>query len=92
MNKKKTSIILDLFKRNVTEHVFAVLLLLPQMYSMSQTCFRHNCPFSRLTVFSRLFAVSELKHRIDLLWETFYHQRCVLSVASCSLEDRTGNR
>ncbi|XP_068453303.1 tRNA (34-2'-O)-methyltransferase regulator WDR6 [Clinocottus analis] len=40
----------------------------------------------------RLFSVSEVKHQIDLLWETFYHQRCVLSVAACSLEDRKGNR
>ncbi|XP_019944639.2 tRNA (34-2'-O)-methyltransferase regulator WDR6 [Paralichthys olivaceus] len=40
----------------------------------------------------RLFSVSEVKRRIDLLWETFHHQRCVLSVATCSLEDRRGNR
>ncbi|XP_074537133.1 tRNA (34-2'-O)-methyltransferase regulator WDR6 [Halichoeres trimaculatus] len=40
----------------------------------------------------RLFSVSEVKHQIDLLLETFYHQRCVLSVATCSLEDRKGNR
>ncbi|KAM4610842.1 tRNA (34-2'-O)-methyltransferase regulator WDR6 [Polymixia lowei] len=40
----------------------------------------------------RLFFVSEVKGHIDLLWESFYHQRCVLSVATCSLEDRRGNR
>ncbi|XP_054624335.1 WD repeat-containing protein 6 isoform X2 [Dunckerocampus dactyliophorus] len=40
----------------------------------------------------RLFSVSESKHQIDLLWETFHHQRCVLSVATCSLEDGKGNR
>ncbi|KAG7226965.1 hypothetical protein INR49_022279 [Caranx melampygus] len=40
----------------------------------------------------RLFSVSEVRRHIDLLWETFHHQRCVLSVASCSLKDGTGNR
>uniref|UniRef100_UPI003AAEBFCF tRNA (34-2'-O)-methyltransferase regulator WDR6 n=1 Tax=Centroberyx gerrardi TaxID=166262 RepID=UPI003AAEBFCF len=40
----------------------------------------------------RLFSVSEVKGHIDLLWESFYHQRCVLSVATCSLEDGKGNR
>ncbi|KAM7412295.1 hypothetical protein PAMA_021988 [Pampus argenteus] len=40
----------------------------------------------------RLFSVSEGKRQIDLLWETFYHQRCVLSVATCRLEDGKGNR
>ncbi|XP_008282939.1 tRNA (34-2'-O)-methyltransferase regulator WDR6 [Stegastes partitus] len=40
----------------------------------------------------RLFSVSEVKNKIDLLWETFYHQRCVLSVATCSLQDDKGNR
>ncbi|KAF1390732.1 hypothetical protein PFLUV_G00061070 [Perca fluviatilis] len=40
----------------------------------------------------RLFSVSEVKRQIDLLWETYYHQRCVLSVAACSLEDGKGNR
>ncbi|XP_076598297.1 tRNA (34-2'-O)-methyltransferase regulator WDR6 [Chaetodon auriga] len=40
----------------------------------------------------RLFSVSEVERRIDLLWETFHHQRCVLSVAACSLEDDKGNR
>ncbi|RVE70248.1 hypothetical protein OJAV_G00063060 [Oryzias javanicus] len=34
----------------------------------------------------RLFSVTESKNQIDLLWETFHHQRCVLSVATCSLE------
>lgn len=47
---------------------------------------------SSFTVFSRLLSISEVKHQIELLWETFYHQRCVLSVAACSLEDSTGNR
>uniref|UniRef100_G3NQJ9 tRNA (34-2'-O)-methyltransferase regulator WDR6 n=1 Tax=Gasterosteus aculeatus aculeatus TaxID=481459 RepID=G3NQJ9_GASAC len=40
----------------------------------------------------RLFSVSEVKHQIDLLWETFYHQRCVLSVAACSLQDGKCNK
>ncbi|KAI3357252.1 hypothetical protein L3Q82_015701 [Scortum barcoo] len=40
----------------------------------------------------RLFSVSEVKRHIDLLWETLYHQRCVLSVATCSLEDGKCNR
>ncbi|XP_071331330.1 tRNA (34-2'-O)-methyltransferase regulator WDR6 [Trachinotus anak] len=40
----------------------------------------------------RLFSVREVERQIDLLWETFYHQRCVLSVATCSLEDGEGNR
>ncbi|KAM9350552.1 tRNA (34-2'-O)-methyltransferase regulator WDR6 [Symphorus nematophorus] len=40
----------------------------------------------------RLFSVSEVTRQIDLLWETFCHQRCVLSVATCSLEDGKGNR
>ncbi|XP_037334388.2 WD repeat-containing protein 6 [Pungitius pungitius] len=40
----------------------------------------------------RLFSVSEVKHQVDLLWETFYHQRCVLSVAACSLQDRKCNK
>ncbi|XP_061636514.1 WD repeat-containing protein 6 isoform X1 [Phyllopteryx taeniolatus] len=40
----------------------------------------------------RLFSVSEVKRQIDLLWETFYHQRCVLSIATCSLEDGKGDR
>ncbi|KAM9750998.1 tRNA (34-2'-O)-methyltransferase regulator WDR6 isoform 1-T1 [Menidia menidia] len=40
----------------------------------------------------RLFSVSEVRNQIDLLWETFYHQRCVLSVATCSLNYDSGNR
>ncbi|XP_035991107.1 WD repeat-containing protein 6 [Fundulus heteroclitus] len=40
----------------------------------------------------RLFSVSEAESLIDLLWETFYHQRCVLCVATCSLQDDKGNR
>ncbi|KAM9855280.1 tRNA (34-2'-O)-methyltransferase regulator WDR6 [Aulostomus maculatus] len=40
----------------------------------------------------RLFSISETNRQIDLLWETFYHQRCVLSVATCILEDGKGNR
>ncbi|XP_058498529.1 WD repeat-containing protein 6 isoform X1 [Solea solea] len=40
----------------------------------------------------RLFSVSEVKRQFDLLWESFHHQRCVLSVATCSLEDGKGNR
>ncbi|KAM6924900.1 tRNA (34-2'-O)-methyltransferase regulator WDR6 [Xenentodon cancila] len=40
----------------------------------------------------RLFTVNEAKNQMDLLWETFYHQRCVLSVATCSLEDDKNSR
>ncbi|CAL8368878.1 unnamed protein product [Lota lota] len=40
----------------------------------------------------RLFSISEVKGHIDLLWESFYHQRCVLSVAPCCLTDGKGNR
>ncbi|XP_061592710.1 WD repeat-containing protein 6 [Cololabis saira] len=40
----------------------------------------------------RLFTLSEAKNQVDLLWETFYHQRCVLSVAACSLEDDKSSR
>ncbi|XP_014887888.1 tRNA (34-2'-O)-methyltransferase regulator WDR6 isoform X1 [Poecilia latipinna] len=40
----------------------------------------------------RLFSVNESENQIELLWETFYHQRCVLSVATCSLQDDKGNR
>lgn len=47
---------------------------------------------SFMASFFRLFSVSEVKRQIDLLWEAFYHQRCVLSVATCSLEDGTGSR
>ncbi|KAJ8370163.1 hypothetical protein SKAU_G00101910 [Synaphobranchus kaupii] len=40
----------------------------------------------------RLFSVSEVDGRFRLLWESFYHQRCVLSVAHCCLKDSLGNR
>ncbi|CAJ1055477.1 WD repeat-containing protein 6 [Xyrichtys novacula] len=40
----------------------------------------------------RLFSISEARHQFDLLWETFYHQRCVLSITTCSLEDEKGFR
>ncbi|XP_059908270.1 WD repeat-containing protein 6 [Gadus macrocephalus] len=40
----------------------------------------------------RLFSISEVKGQFDLLWESFYHHRCVLSVAPCCLVDATGNR
>ncbi|XP_061688943.1 WD repeat-containing protein 6 isoform X2 [Syngnathoides biaculeatus] len=40
----------------------------------------------------RLFSISEVKRQIDLLWETFCHQRCVLSIATCSLQDGKGVR
>ncbi|KAK2897868.1 WD repeat-containing protein 6 [Channa argus] len=40
----------------------------------------------------RLFSVSEVKRQINLLWESFYHQRCVLTVATCSTEADEGNR
>ncbi|XP_028309939.1 tRNA (34-2'-O)-methyltransferase regulator WDR6 [Gouania willdenowi] len=40
----------------------------------------------------RLFSVNEVKGQMDLLWESFYHQRCVLSVASCCLEDHKSNK
>uniref|UniRef100_A0A3B3ZKK5 tRNA (34-2'-O)-methyltransferase regulator WDR6 n=1 Tax=Periophthalmus magnuspinnatus TaxID=409849 RepID=A0A3B3ZKK5_9GOBI len=40
----------------------------------------------------RLFSVSEVKHHIELLWESFHHQRCVLSVATCCLQDTQCNR
>ncbi|KAG9340302.1 hypothetical protein JZ751_021749 [Albula glossodonta] len=40
----------------------------------------------------RVFSVSEEDNKFQLLWESFYHQRCVLSVASCCLQDRQGNR
>uniref|UniRef100_A0A8C5B0X4 tRNA (34-2'-O)-methyltransferase regulator WDR6 n=1 Tax=Gadus morhua TaxID=8049 RepID=A0A8C5B0X4_GADMO len=42
--------------------------------------------------FARLFSISEVKGQFDLLWESFYHQRCVLSVAPCCLADAIGNR
>ncbi|KAI1892194.1 hypothetical protein AGOR_G00130810 [Albula goreensis] len=40
----------------------------------------------------RVFSVSEEDNKFQLLWESFYHQRCVLSVAPCCLQDRQGNR
>ncbi|KAK7884616.1 hypothetical protein WMY93_027739 [Mugilogobius chulae] len=40
----------------------------------------------------RLFSVSEVNRHIDLLWESFYHQRCVLSVSTCCLRDTQGHR
>ncbi|XP_072305474.1 tRNA (34-2'-O)-methyltransferase regulator WDR6 [Eucyclogobius newberryi] len=40
----------------------------------------------------RLFSVSEVKRHVELLWESFHHQRCVLSVATCCLQDTQGNR
>ncbi|KAJ8265907.1 hypothetical protein COCON_G00150060 [Conger conger] len=40
----------------------------------------------------RVFSVSEAEGRVQLLWESFHHQRCVLSVAPCCLEDPLGNR
>ncbi|XP_055748766.1 WD repeat-containing protein 6-like [Salvelinus fontinalis] len=40
----------------------------------------------------RLFSVSELTGKFELLWESFHHERCVLSIATCSLEDGQGNR
>ncbi|KAL4645967.1 WD repeat-containing protein 6 [Arapaima gigas] len=39
----------------------------------------------------RLFSVSETDRKVQLLWECSYHQRCVLSIASCCLEDPKGN-
>lgn len=40
----------------------------------------------------RLFSVSESNHHMEVLWESFHHRRCVLSVATCCSEDRQGNR
>ncbi|XP_017578708.1 WD repeat-containing protein 6 [Pygocentrus nattereri] len=40
----------------------------------------------------RLFTLAKDSKKIELLWETFYHQRCVLSVASYSLEDLHGKQ
>ncbi|XP_061830210.1 tRNA (34-2'-O)-methyltransferase regulator WDR6 [Nerophis lumbriciformis] len=62
--------------------------------SMSMVDHNHACVLVVLACSDgavRLFSVSEAKHQIDLLWETFHHQRCVLSVATCSLEDGKGN-
>nr|XP_023691042.1 WD repeat-containing protein 6 [Paramormyrops kingsleyae] len=38
----------------------------------------------------RLFSLTETSGRFQLLWETFYHQRCVLSVATYLLKDPQG--
>ncbi|XP_073674857.1 tRNA (34-2'-O)-methyltransferase regulator WDR6 [Garra rufa] len=35
----------------------------------------------------RLFRVNESSRSVDMLWESFYHQRCVLSVATYKLEE-----
>ncbi|XP_062314316.1 WD repeat-containing protein 6 [Osmerus eperlanus] len=40
----------------------------------------------------RVFGVSEVRGQVELLWESFHHRRCVLSVATCSVEDRRGAR
>ncbi|XP_049341555.1 WD repeat-containing protein 6 isoform X2 [Astyanax mexicanus] len=40
----------------------------------------------------RIFSVGEDSRKVELLWESFYHQRCVLSVASYSLEDIYGKQ
>ncbi|XP_059190068.1 WD repeat-containing protein 6 [Centropristis striata] len=56
---------------------------------------RTDCSFLALACSDgalRLFSMSEAKRQIDLLWETFHHQRCVLSVAACTLDDEKGNR
>lgn len=45
-----------------------------------------------LSVCLRLFSVGEDSKKVELLWENFYHQRCVLSVASYSLEDPQGKQ
>lgn len=49
----------------------------------------HSLPVS---VSLRLFTVGEDSRKVELLWENFYHQRCVLSVASYSLEDPQGKQ
>ncbi|KAA0713992.1 WD repeat-containing protein 6 [Triplophysa tibetana] len=38
----------------------------------------------------RLFSVTESNRRIEMLWECFYHQRCVLSVTAHMLKDSQG--
>ncbi|KAK3540294.1 hypothetical protein QTP70_029608 [Hemibagrus guttatus] len=38
----------------------------------------------------RLFTVGEGRRKVELLWENFYHQRCVLTVASYNLEGPQG--
>ncbi|KAI5610329.1 WD repeat-containing protein 6 [Silurus asotus] len=40
----------------------------------------------------RLFTVREESRKVELVWENFYHQRCVLSVASYSFEDPQGKQ
>lgn len=40
----------------------------------------------------RLFSVSEVTRHVELLWESFHHQRCVLSVATWCLKDAQENR
>ncbi|XP_066499884.1 WD repeat-containing protein 6 isoform X2 [Hoplias malabaricus] len=40
----------------------------------------------------RIFTLREDNKKMELLWESFYHKRCVLSVASCSLEDQHGKQ
>lgn len=40
----------------------------------------------------RLFSVNEENRHIEMLCESFHHQRCVLSVATCCLEDTQGYR
>ncbi|XP_056319511.1 LOW QUALITY PROTEIN: WD repeat-containing protein 6 [Danio aesculapii] len=40
----------------------------------------------------RLLSVNESSRSVDVLWECFYHQRCVLSVATYKLEDSQGRK
>ncbi|XP_062855151.1 WD repeat-containing protein 6 [Trichomycterus rosablanca] len=40
----------------------------------------------------RLFSVREDSRTVELLWESFHHQRCVLSAASCRVADPQGKR
>ncbi|KAK2841263.1 hypothetical protein Q7C36_012842 [Tachysurus vachellii] len=40
----------------------------------------------------RIFTVGEDSRKVELLWENFYHQRCVLTVASYSFEDLQGKQ
>ncbi|TRZ02702.1 hypothetical protein DNTS_022676 [Danionella cerebrum] len=39
----------------------------------------------------RLLSVVESSRSVDILWECFYHQRCVLSVATYAQEDTQGD-
>ncbi|TSO77718.1 WD repeat-containing protein 6 [Bagarius yarrelli] len=41
---------------------------------------------------TRIFTVKEDSKKVVLVWENFYHQRCVLSVASHRLEDPQGKQ